>query len=47
MQIGYLNLCVFCRYIVSDCDSLEVMVNGHKWLGDTGVDAAAQALKAG
>ncbi|KAK9936732.1 hypothetical protein M0R45_013560 [Rubus argutus] len=34
-------------YIVSDCDSLEVMVNGHKWLGDTGVDAAAQALKAG
>nr|XP_011460171.1 PREDICTED: beta-xylosidase/alpha-L-arabinofuranosidase 1-like [Fragaria vesca subsp. vesca] len=34
-------------YIVSDCDSLEVMVNGHKWLGDTGVEASAQALKAG
>ncbi|KAM1213282.1 hypothetical protein PS2_004713 [Malus domestica] len=34
-------------YIVSDCDSLEVMVNGHKWLGDTKEDAAAQALKAG
>ncbi|XP_052210535.1 probable beta-D-xylosidase 5 [Diospyros lotus] len=34
-------------YIVSDCDSLEVMVDGHKWLGDTPEDAVAQALKAG
>ncbi|KAM7280149.1 hypothetical protein ACFE04_007283 [Oxalis oulophora] len=34
-------------YIVSDCDSIEVMVNGHKWLGDTKEDASAQVLKAG
>ncbi|KAJ8758836.1 hypothetical protein K2173_002615 [Erythroxylum novogranatense] len=34
-------------YIVSDCDSIEVMVDGHKWLVDTGEDAVAQTLKAG
>ncbi|TQD71672.1 hypothetical protein C1H46_042792 [Malus baccata] len=34
-------------YIVADCDSLEVMVDHHKWLSDTKEDAAAQALKAG
>ncbi|KAJ6741054.1 SUGAR HYDROLASE-RELATED [Salix purpurea] len=34
-------------YIVSDCDSLQVMVDDHKWLGDTKEDAVAQTLKAG
>ncbi|CAH9055689.1 unnamed protein product [Cuscuta europaea] len=34
-------------YIVSDCDSIDVMVNNHKWLGDTPEDAVSQALKAG
>ncbi|XP_052179896.1 beta-xylosidase/alpha-L-arabinofuranosidase 1-like [Diospyros lotus] len=34
-------------YIVSDCDSIEVMVDGHKWLGDSPEDAVAQTLKAG
>ncbi|GLT91257.1 hypothetical protein SLE2022_091530 [Rubroshorea leprosula] len=34
-------------YIVSDCDSIEVMVDGHKWLDDKGDDASAQTLKAG
>ena len=32
---------------MSDCDSLEVMVDDHKWLGDTKEEASAQALKAG
>lgn len=35
------------RYIVSDCDSIEVMLDGHKWLNDEPEDAVAQALKAG
>ncbi|KAK9084421.1 hypothetical protein Scep_030892 [Stephania cephalantha] len=34
-------------YIVSDCDSIEVIVDGQKWLGDTEVDAVAQVMKAG
>ncbi|XP_012072480.1 probable beta-D-xylosidase 5 [Jatropha curcas] len=34
-------------YIVSDCDSIEVMVNDHKFLGDTKEDAVARTLKAG
>ncbi|XP_015574947.2 probable beta-D-xylosidase 5 [Ricinus communis] len=34
-------------YIVSDCDSIEVMVDNHKFLGDTNEDAVAQVLKAG
>ncbi|KAK4440139.1 putative beta-D-xylosidase 5 [Sesamum alatum] len=34
-------------YIVSDCDSIEVMLHGHKWLDNEPEDAAAQALKAG
>ncbi|KAK9084422.1 hypothetical protein Scep_030893 [Stephania cephalantha] len=34
-------------YIVSDCDSIEVMVHGHKWLGDTPEEASARTLKAG
>ncbi|KAJ0083072.1 hypothetical protein Patl1_10162 [Pistacia atlantica] len=34
-------------YIVSDCDSIDVMVNKHKFLGDTNEDAVAQTLKAG
>ncbi|KAJ7968897.1 Beta-D-xylosidase [Quillaja saponaria] len=34
-------------YIVADCDSIEVMVDYHKWLGDTKEDAVAQTLKAG
>ncbi|KAJ7968895.1 Beta-D-xylosidase [Quillaja saponaria] len=34
-------------YIVADCDSIEVMVDFHKWLGDTQEDAVAQTLKAG
>ncbi|OVA16673.1 Glycoside hydrolase [Macleaya cordata] len=34
-------------YIVSDCDSIEVMLHGHKWLGDTEEDAVSQVLKAG
>lgn len=35
------------RYIVSDCDSIEVMVDSHKFLGDTNEDAVAQTVKAG
>ncbi|XWS07572.1 hypothetical protein CRYUN_Cryun41cG0000400 [Craigia yunnanensis] len=34
-------------YIVSDCDSIEVIVTDHKWLSDTPEDAVAQTLKAG
>ncbi|XP_015900127.2 probable beta-D-xylosidase 5 [Ziziphus jujuba] len=34
-------------YIVSDCDSIEVMVDGHKWLGDNKEQASSQALTAG
>ncbi|KAL2244693.1 beta-xylosidase/alpha-L-arabinofuranosidase 1-like [Sesamum indicum] len=34
-------------YIVSDCDSIEVMLHGQKWLNDEPEDAVAQALKAG
>ncbi|KAL3612103.1 hypothetical protein D5086_003123 [Populus alba] len=34
-------------YIVSDCDSIQVMVDNHKWLGDTKEDVVAQVLKAG
>ncbi|KAL5981648.1 hypothetical protein ACLOJK_015711 [Asimina triloba] len=34
-------------YIVSDCDSIEVMHHGHKWLGDNEVDAVAQVFRAG
>ncbi|KAF9622377.1 hypothetical protein IFM89_031180 [Coptis chinensis] len=35
-----------CRYIVADCNSVEVMVLGHKYLNDTLVDAVAQSLNA-
>ncbi|CAN6466656.1 unnamed protein product [Victoria cruziana] len=34
-------------YIVSDCDSIEVMLHGHKFLQDTEEDAISQALAAG
>ncbi|WVZ71483.1 hypothetical protein U9M48_020068 [Paspalum notatum var. saurae] len=34
-------------YIVSDCDSVRVMVRDAKWLNYTGVEAAAAAMKAG
>lgn len=34
-------------YIVADCDSIQVMVDYHKFLGDTNEDAVARALKAG
>ncbi|XP_030960419.1 beta-xylosidase/alpha-L-arabinofuranosidase 1-like [Quercus lobata] len=34
-------------YIVADCDSVEVMVTGHKFLNDSNEDAVAQTLKAG
>ncbi|KAF8392684.1 hypothetical protein HHK36_023033 [Tetracentron sinense] len=34
-------------YIVSDCDSIEVLMDGAKWLDDTHEDAVAQVLKAG
>uniref|UniRef100_A0A7N0ZR99 Fibronectin type III-like domain-containing protein n=1 Tax=Kalanchoe fedtschenkoi TaxID=63787 RepID=A0A7N0ZR99_KALFE len=34
-------------YIVSDCDSIDVMVTGHKWLGDTLEEASAQVMIAG
>ncbi|KAF9619032.1 hypothetical protein IFM89_004376 [Coptis chinensis] len=34
-------------YIVVDCDSVEVMVSGQKYLNDTPVDAVAQSLNAG
>ncbi|KAF9625347.1 hypothetical protein IFM89_021735 [Coptis chinensis] len=35
------------RYIVAECDSVEVMVSGHKYLNDTLVSAVAQSLKVG
>ncbi|XVE81598.1 hypothetical protein DITRI_Ditri15bG0077800 [Diplodiscus trichospermus] len=34
-------------YIVSDCDSINEIVNSHKWLKDSGEDASAHTLKAG
>ncbi|XAR72445.1 Non-reducing end alpha-L-arabinofuranosidase, partial [Bertholletia excelsa] len=34
-------------YIVSDCDSIEVMIDHQHWLNDQPEDAVAQALKAG
>ncbi|XP_058111023.1 probable beta-D-xylosidase 5 [Magnolia sinica] len=34
-------------YIVADCDSIEVIHHGHKWLNDTAEDAVAQVLQAG
>ncbi|KAJ8761235.1 hypothetical protein K2173_001291 [Erythroxylum novogranatense] len=34
-------------YIVSDCDSIEVVVDNQHFLGDTRADAVAQGLKAG
>lgn len=34
-------------YIVSDCDSVRVMVRDAKWLGYDGVQATAAAMKAG
>ncbi|KAJ8761238.1 hypothetical protein K2173_001294 [Erythroxylum novogranatense] len=34
-------------YIVADCDSIEVMVDDHKFLGDTNEEAVARAFKAG
>ncbi|OVA13542.1 WD40 repeat [Macleaya cordata] len=34
-------------YIVSDCDSIEVIVNDHKWLGYSKEEAVAQVMKAG
>ncbi|KAL7211477.1 hypothetical protein ACSBR2_014359 [Camellia fascicularis] len=34
-------------YIVSDCDSIEVMLDDQKWLHDEPEDAVSQALKAG
>ncbi|XP_022893830.1 beta-xylosidase/alpha-L-arabinofuranosidase 2-like [Olea europaea var. sylvestris] len=34
-------------YIVSDCDSIEVMVDNQKWLHDEPEDAVSQAMKAG
>lgn len=35
------------RYIVSDCDSIEVMIDNQKWLNDKPEDTVSQALKAG
>lgn len=35
------------RYITSDCDSVQVMHMGHKFLNDTEEDAVAQVLQAG
>ncbi|WOG85002.1 hypothetical protein DCAR_0104188 [Daucus carota subsp. sativus] len=34
-------------YIVSDCDSIEVMIDNQKWLNDKPEDTVSQALKAG
>ena len=43
--IKYVNFSY--RYIVSDRDSIEVLVHGHKWLGDSKEVAVAHVLKAG
>ncbi|KAL6008782.1 hypothetical protein ACLOJK_022008 [Asimina triloba] len=34
-------------YIVSDCDSIEVMVDNHHWLNDKPEDAVRQVIRAG
>ncbi|XP_019054811.1 PREDICTED: probable beta-D-xylosidase 2 [Nelumbo nucifera] len=34
-------------YIVSDCDSVQVIVENNKWLGDSPEGGVAQAMKAG
>ncbi|KAF9614478.1 hypothetical protein IFM89_018725 [Coptis chinensis] len=36
-----------CGIFMVDCDSVEVMVSGHKYLNDTPVSAITQSLKAG
>ncbi|XVF40841.1 hypothetical protein PTKIN_Ptkin01aG0148800 [Pterospermum kingtungense] len=37
----------FNGYIVSDCDSIQEIVERHKWLNDTAEEAVAHTLKAG
>ncbi|XP_006663680.1 probable beta-D-xylosidase 2 [Oryza brachyantha] len=34
-------------YIVSDCDAVRVMTDNHTWLGYTGAESSAAAIKAG
>jgi len=41
------NITIFSRYIVADCDSIEVMVNDHKWLDVDNETAVAYTLQAG
>lgn len=47
MKLLRLNWIFNHRYIVSDCDSAEVIHDAQKWLGDTQEDTVAQVLKAG
>ena len=41
------NITIFARYVVADCDSIEVMVNDHKWLDVDNETAVAYTLQAG
>lgn len=34
-------------YTVFDCDSVQVIIENHKWLHDSPVDVIAQSLSAG
>lgn len=47
IENDHLKFFVCNRYIVSDCDSIQVLVDNHKYLGDTREDAVAQTLRAG
>ncbi|KDP30466.1 hypothetical protein JCGZ_16145 [Jatropha curcas] len=49
LKIGRISdaISLMLEYIVSDCDSIQVMVERHKFLGDTKEDAVARTLKAG
>lgn len=52
LRLRWMNYNIFLfsslfRYIVSDCDSVKVMVEDAHYLQDTNEDAVAQTLKAG
>lgn len=38
---------MYCRYIVSDCDSIETMVDDLQWMNDEPENAVAQVMRAG
>ena len=41
------NITIIARYIVSDCDSVEVLIKDHKWLNVDNETAVSYTLQAG